>query len=232
MPIPPAKAQAIADELAEAIRRGDYPPGSWLPSERDLSRAHQADRSTIRNAIALVADQGLVTRRPRQGVQVSDPGAQHARIASGREPATLSTTVDETHADAETAHRLGVPAATLLLRRTRVQGVAGDPPVQMSVTYLPREVVELVPSLTEVDTGPGGIYARLEEAGRPVATFEEAVTCRLPNSVEQAALAIGAAEPVLTIWRRSYDRRGRIIDVTHLVVVGSRRERIYRYDPA
>ncbi|SDL76538.1 regulatory protein, gntR family [Nonomuraea maritima] len=74
MPMPPAKAERIADVLAQAIRRGDHPPGSRLPSERDLASTHGADRSTIRNAISLLVDQGLVSRIPRQGVKVSDPG--------------------------------------------------------------------------------------------------------------------------------------------------------------
>ena len=75
MPIPPAKAQGIADQIAARIRQGDYPPGSWLPSERELSQEHEANRSTIRNALKLLADASLVTRIPGQGVQVSDPSA-------------------------------------------------------------------------------------------------------------------------------------------------------------
>ncbi|TDD15059.1 GntR family transcriptional regulator [Nonomuraea diastatica] len=75
MPIPPAKAQGIADQIAARIRRGDYPPGSWLPSERELSQEHQANRATIRNALKLLADESLVTRIPSQGVQVSGPSA-------------------------------------------------------------------------------------------------------------------------------------------------------------
>lgn len=86
MPMPPAKARAIADELAAAIRRGDHPPGDWLPSERELARQHEADRSTIRNAIALLVEQGLVRRIPRQGVQVCDPAAAPAPAGPEPEP--------------------------------------------------------------------------------------------------------------------------------------------------
>ncbi|WP_336214874.1 winged helix-turn-helix domain-containing protein [Nonomuraea sp. LPB2021202275-12-8] len=75
MPFPPAKAQGIADQIADKIRQGDHPPGSWLPSERELSQEYQANRSTIRNALKLLSDEGLVTRIPGQGVQVSDPNA-------------------------------------------------------------------------------------------------------------------------------------------------------------
>ncbi|MEV6154887.1 winged helix-turn-helix domain-containing protein [Nonomuraea sp. NPDC052129] len=99
MPIPPAKAQGIADQIAAKIRRGDYPPGSWLPSERELSQEHEANRSTIRNALKLLADASLVTRVPGQGVQVSDPSASQSsaqppqsapEIACERRPCCLT----------------------------------------------------------------------------------------------------------------------------------------------
>src|SRR5690606_10499097 len=75
MPFPPTKAQGIADQIAAKIRQGDYPPGSWLPSDRDLSEEHEANRSTIRNAIKLLVNEGLVIHVPRQGVRVAEPGA-------------------------------------------------------------------------------------------------------------------------------------------------------------
>ncbi|WP_431928470.1 GntR family transcriptional regulator [Nonomuraea jabiensis] len=74
MPFPPAKAEGIADQIAAKIRQGDYSVGSWLPSERELAQEHQANRSTIRNAIKLLVNEGLVAHVPRQGVRVAAPG--------------------------------------------------------------------------------------------------------------------------------------------------------------
>ena len=82
-----------------------------------------------------------------------------------------------------------------------------------------------------MNTGPGGIYSRLEEIGHGVAIFEENVTCRMPREDEQQILEIGADQPVLTLWRRAYDQANRIIEATHRVVVGDRHELIYRYGP-
>lgn len=53
--------QEIADALRERIRNA--PPGSLLPSESDLSAEFAASRVTIRRALELVRDDGLVSAR-------------------------------------------------------------------------------------------------------------------------------------------------------------------------
>jgi GntR family transcriptional regulator len=89
MPFPPEKAQGIAEQIAAKIRQGDHPPGSWLPSERELAEKHEANRSTIRNAIKLLVNEGLVTQVPRQGVRVNEPGAARAATQPSRPEAEI-----------------------------------------------------------------------------------------------------------------------------------------------
>ncbi|MBT2207359.1 GntR family transcriptional regulator [Actinomadura sp. NEAU-AAG7] len=245
MPRPPAKAQAITSALAARIVEGEMAAGAWLPSERELAREFGADRSTVRRALRMLAEQGLVQARRGAGVQVrperpvrraaSDVTRQvggwrgfHVSVrADGRRPFTR-TEVRETDADAQVARRLAVPAGTRVLERARVQGVEGEPPVQTATTWVIMEIVARIPVLREIDTGPGGLYSRLEEAGHRI-TFEEAVTCRMPLVDEQRTLAIGAEQPVLTVWRRARDQDDRVVEVTHRVVVGDRHELVYRY---
>ncbi|TDC42364.1 GntR family transcriptional regulator [Actinomadura sp. KC345] len=245
MPRPPAKAQAISNALAARIVEGELEPGAWLPSERELARQYGADRSTVRRALQMLAEQGLVRLRHGAGTQVRT--ARRVRRAAaditrqvgswrgfhvsaqedGRTPFTR-TAVGEVEAGERLAPRLDVPPGTRVLERARVQGVEGEPPVQTATTWVIPEIVERIPVLREVDTGPGGIYSRLEESGLRI-TFEESVTCRLPCADEQETLEIGPDQPVLTLWRRAYDQDGRVVEVTHRVVVGDRHELVYRY---
>lgn len=245
MPRPPAKAQAIANALAARIIEGELAPDTWLPSERRLAAEFGADRSTVRRALRMLADQGLVVLHPGSGVRIRSTGPVRRSAAditrqvgrwrgfhvsaqqAGREPFTR-TTVSEVAADALLARWLAVPVGTTVLRRARVQGVVGEPPVQTATTWVTMDVVAQIPVLRQVDTGPGGIYSRLEELGYRV-WFEESVTCRLPRPEEQDTLLISADQPVLTLWRRGYDQDERILEVTHRVVVGDRHELIYRY---
>jgi DNA-binding GntR family transcriptional regulator len=60
----------IADALADAIGRGEYPVGSQLPTEFALMRMFGASRFTIREALAELRSRGLISRRRGSGTTV------------------------------------------------------------------------------------------------------------------------------------------------------------------
>ena len=59
----PASVQ-IAEVLREKISRGDYRAGAWMPTERDLAAELAVSRPVVREALAQLADLGLVERKP------------------------------------------------------------------------------------------------------------------------------------------------------------------------
>lgn len=68
--MPRHRAPDIAREISQQIASGVYPPGSQLPNERSMSEHHGVARNTIRNALALVEQQGLITRHVGRGTVV------------------------------------------------------------------------------------------------------------------------------------------------------------------
>lgn len=58
-----ARHRQIADELRAAIRRGEFPIGSPLPSEGELVARHGVSRGTVRQAVAALEQDGLVAAR-------------------------------------------------------------------------------------------------------------------------------------------------------------------------
>lgn len=247
MPRPPAKAQSLANSLDAKITGGAYAPGVWLPSERELAEEHRVDRSTVRRALRILAERDLVTLATGTGAQVRVPSPSirrtaddvtrqigtwrgfHVSAARTGQQAFTETTVSEVEADLMVGRGLGVPTGTLVLQRARRQGIVGGLPVQLSTSYIRLDLVNKLPILREVNTGPGGMYSRMEELGYRI-HFEESVTCRLPSDEEQEKLEIDANQPVLVLWRRCYDQRDHILDLTHRIVVGDRQELVYRYD--
>jgi GntR family transcriptional regulator len=246
MPRPPTKAQGVAEAIAAQIDGGILKEGAWLPSERDLATTHQADRSTIRRALRILQTRGLIALQPGVGAQVGEPvrrdaadvtrrtgnwrGFHVSAEQAGRQPYT-HTTVQEIELGSLPARWLGVPTGTRVLERARVQGVNDEPPVQLSTTWFAPEVAQRLPILKQVDTGPGGMLSRMEEAGYQL-RFEDTITCRLPSPTEREQLQLRADQPVLSVWRRCYDQHGRILEATYRIVVGDRHELIYRYDAA
>jgi len=57
-------------KLGESIVRGLYPPGTLLPREGDLMEAHDASRTSVREAIKVLSAKGLVETRQRIGTRV------------------------------------------------------------------------------------------------------------------------------------------------------------------
>jgi GntR family transcriptional regulator len=60
----------VADALADAIGRGDYPVGTRLPPEFTLGRMFGASRFTIREALVELRSSGLVASRRGSGTVV------------------------------------------------------------------------------------------------------------------------------------------------------------------
>lgn len=109
---------AAHEVLAEALRRrillGDFPPGARLPSERELALSLGASRNTIREAIRLLAAEGLVTtRRGRGGGTVV--AAPNPATANGRR----LTRDWRTHIDNAYEYRLTIEPAAASLAATR-----------------------------------------------------------------------------------------------------------------
>jgi GntR family transcriptional regulator len=66
--------RAIADELRSRIDRGELAAGALLPSESELTAAYDASRVTVRKALDILRDEGLVDSRQGFGWFVaSDP---------------------------------------------------------------------------------------------------------------------------------------------------------------
>ena len=60
-------ASATADTLRRAIESGFFPPGSQLPTEMELVERLDVSRTTIREALRSLENEGLVERRRGQG---------------------------------------------------------------------------------------------------------------------------------------------------------------------
>lgn len=60
----------LANTLRRAIQQGKYSPGQMIPSERELSDESDLSRTTVRRAIQLLVDEGVLYRVPGSGTYV------------------------------------------------------------------------------------------------------------------------------------------------------------------
>jgi len=63
----------IADTLLERISSGELAPDERLPSERALSQTLNVSRMTLRAALRVLDNKGLLVRRPGNGTYIAKP---------------------------------------------------------------------------------------------------------------------------------------------------------------
>jgi DNA-binding GntR family transcriptional regulator len=78
------KYRALADSIIERIRSGEFPPGSKIPSMRDLRSEETGGERTVHEAIRLLTAEGWVTTAVGRGTFVVDQLPTRTRSAEER----------------------------------------------------------------------------------------------------------------------------------------------------
>ncbi|WP_327707535.1 GntR family transcriptional regulator (plasmid) [Streptomyces decoyicus] len=243
-----ARYEIEAAHLRRKIERGEYRVGETLPRIADLTAERGVSPATIRRALEVLEDEGLVRVVRGTGAIVQPPPAPRRRISRGvqieRDPARGYIFPAAAHpgepwqvhgkarrsmepATATVAAVFGVPEGTSTLRRRRVTSPVGDPPFQIVDTWLSDQAVAGAPQIAEPSTGPGGYLDRLEEAGHGPLSWEEATRARMPSTEEARLLSMSASIPVLelVLVGRSAST-GKPVEVTVRVIPADRVELI------
>ena len=96
--------EQVVEQLLDRIRAGDFPPGSRLPTERDLGELFGVSRGVIREAIKVLITIGAVESRQGSGTYVADdlsPMVSHALVLSVRPEAESLSDLMEMRAPIE-----------------------------------------------------------------------------------------------------------------------------------
>lgn len=221
--------EQIARTLRDDITRGRYQPGAVLPREADLAAEHQVSRPTVHRAIAQLVAEGLLVQTRRRGTIVRERPPRE-RITRTRkvyrdeigyyfDPAAQPWRALRTPAIGwgpcphDVAALLGVEPGEEVLIRDRVMGEPDTGAVrQLATSYLPATLARGT-ILAEADTGPGGIYDRLEDMGHGPLQWSEAISARMPTPVEAELLGLPPGVPVLRIVRLTQSAGGRPLEV-------------------
>lgn len=133
--------------------------------------------------------------------------------AEGRELVVEVGEVGAAEAPGAVAGVLGTGAVFVRRRRFVLDGK----PVLLATSYFPAGIVE-GSRVTEEDTGPGGVYARLAELGHEPVRFREEVRARMPSAEEARRLELGPGTPVVLVCRTAYTGDGTAVEVNEMVL--------------
>lgn len=202
--------------LEEAIEDGRLPKGSKLDSELDLAKQLEISRPTMRAAIRLLVDKGLLIRKRGIGTTVAPKPVRRAVALTslyddlkeaGREPGTRVLAFEETPCPPEIAERLGLEPAAPVLRFERLR-LADSEPIACMRNVVPAGLLEI----EKKDLERTGLYELFRNSGISPHVATQRVGAQKAGSEEAEALEIDPGDPVLTMYRLTYDTNGRPIE--------------------
>lgn len=213
----------IHSSLRERITTGHWPPGSPLPSQRELAAEFGVSIMTLRQALQLLTDEGLIETRHGSGTFAAahyayDPG--HLRsfaddlTAQGAEITTTLLAAGTITPSADIGARLGAPGHVIRLRRLRL---SGGRPLIVQTSYLP---AALAPVVQHQDLSRRGLYTILAEHGQPVTHASETITPTTLSPADARDLARPPASPALLSHRISFTATGAPIIDDHALLPG------------
>jgi len=214
--------QEIADELRQMA--GESPAGSVLPSEAEMSRQFDASRVTIRRALELVRDEGLIAARQGFGWFVATEPVRQSLQSLG----TIESEVEgvgklserkiEEFAYEPAPDRVKrVLAVDQVLRVKRVNLADGEPFAVVTV-WCP---AELGANLSRRDVERRPFYELLDVELRGAT---QTIAADLVDADDAVLLGVPVGSPVLRCQRTTTDRHGDPVLVSEHVFPAHRTE--------
>ena len=204
-------ARRIRDEIAAAIRSGDWRPGERVPSEQELAARYGCARATVSKALGELAASGLVERRRKAGTFVAHPPV-HSAVMTVPDLAELIAARGEAYrwellsADTDDVGEASCPGPAL-----RIEGVhmAADEAFALERRFI---------ALDEVPAALGADFAA-EAPGTwllghiPWTQARHVIRAVTPTRKEVGLLGLNASAACLELDRTTW-RAGRV--VTHV----------------
>jgi DNA-binding GntR family transcriptional regulator len=206
----------VAQQIEQAIERGELGPGARLDNEIQLADRYGLSRPTMRRAIQELVSKGLLVRKRGVGTQVVHAQVKRAveltslyddLSRSKQKPATHVLLHEEVPAPDEVAVRLGLPIGepTVHLERLRM---ALDEPLAILRNWLPASLAKF----SAQDMENGGLYSHLRSSGVRICVATQRIGARAANAEEARLLAVKRGAPLLTMERTTFDDTGRAIE--------------------
>lgn len=212
-PIP--KYYQVATHLRELITSGELQPADQMPTEESLVERHGVSRGTVRKALQLLVDEGLVETEQGRGSFVTSAvrSSNYFSLVSfdeemrrqQRKPSTRLLTFEVRKAGEKMAGRLAIPPETLVYQIERLR-LADDLPVAYERRILAQRLCR---KLADEDLESQSLHWLLSKKYEiPLVKLVHTVE-RLPLTELQAELLDAQkGEPAFVVDRLSFTVKG------------------------
>ncbi len=205
----------IAENLLEKIATGELAPNERLPSERDLSKALKVSRMTLRAALRVLDNKGLLVRRTGDGTYIAQP--KFERQADKLVPFTQNMNRRGYHASARlviferrlaevsVAGKLKIPISSPVYYFQRLR-LINQEPILLETCTMP---IDRFPNLENFDLEERSIYEILEsEYGISPHHSQQKLEAVSATDYEAKLLDVDSGFSLMLERRVAYDKDG------------------------
>src|ERR1700733_2189721 len=204
----------IQSEIRDWIASASLKPGDAVASERELAKTHKVSLMTARHALASLEQEGIVERRLGAGTFVAVPKIHFNKLMSyteqmssrGLAPRSRVLVSKVIDGEPEVAARLGLPAASRVLKIQRLR-LTGEEPFAMETCYLPAADF---PDLASSPLARNSLFAILEhDYATKLAYADEEVDATSADANVAELLSVPRGASVLRIRQIIYSTKGK-----------------------
>lgn len=221
--------QQMEELIRENLDRGEWLPGSPIPSENELSQENGISRMTARNVITKLVQEGLLFRIPGKGTFVSEQkieakslsykGIREQLEQMGYEVSTqlISARVSKGKKDVHSKLNLVDDAKVVVIRRLRS---IKNQPLSVHTSYIPVALAPKLETLNLVDEQLCSILSKEYGLIRN-RTYEELESIAATQE-EADLLGVPVGHPLLLLQDTIVDQDGTPFEYAKVVFRGDK----------
>ena len=215
------KYQQLFKLIEQDILSEKYPVGEFLPSENELTQIYKVSRDTVRKALSLLQEEGLIKKIKGQGSQVVKEETVNFPVSNltsyqelvqklGLRSKTNVVSLDKIIIDKKSSLITGFPEFRMVWKVVR-QRVVDDLVSVLDTDYLD---MELIPNVTR-QIAEHSIYSYIEDDLKLHIDYaQKEITIDHSNDRDKILMDIGKDPYVVSIKSKVYLQDGRQFQFT------------------
>lgn len=216
--------QQLAEQIRGLIKEQAISAGQALPSERELMEITGTSRVTIRKALGLLLEEGLLLRRQGSGTYIAPPREQSGDHLSsftvdaknrGESPSSVWLVRSLAPATEDESRLLSLPEGAMVARFGRLRLANGEP-LAIEHAVVPAGFVG------DPEAVKDSLYQTLKQNNKHPQQGTQKIRASKASPIEAGLLNIHERAEVLRIERRTFLADGTPVEYTHSVYRGDK----------
>lgn len=210
----------LRDIFDNKIVSGEWVSGQMIPTENELIQKYQVSRTTVREAITSLVNEGKLEKKQGRGTSVCKPklverlsrltGFTEEMLQRGMTPGSIVLDVEEMEPPATVKDKLfeGQVGRVLFVKRIRL---ANGEPIAIERSYWPLQIGHL---FRNADLANVAFYDILDQHGIALRDADEIISAQAVSRKDALLLGLQEQDPLLRMERITYSISSQPIEFT------------------